>query len=175
MGSSPDKIGFVLEATGRTEIAYAPVSRQWLASESYKKKSSEFDALFGDALCMIAPGGPCSELVFVDYADTFSTIATVESMLRKWHPDVRAKSRFVAMFDRGTNAESLKEAKKLDGWTALQIHPSVWSMSKKFRCTPPVDSRGRPVVMSPIQLDECDAVRCLLQLRDPEQGTVSHH
>jgi hypothetical protein len=51
------------------------MSRPWLESsarEAVKKK--RFSELFADTISLIDPEtGPCTELVFVDYARTFST------------------------------------------------------------------------------------------------------
>lgn len=162
MGSSPEKVGFVLESMGRS-ITYPSVSRAWLqskASEAVKKK--RFTELFADTMALVAPGGPCTELVFVDYADTFSTIFAVDAMLRKWHPSVSAKSRFLVMFDDQTNVVHLRTAEIIPNWTVLRIPSTVWSLSKSFRCYPHVNFKGGLTQLNPVEIDYCDAVRLMI-------------
>lgn len=162
MGSSPEKVGFALESTGRS-ITYPSVSRAWLQSKSGEAaKKARFSELFAETLALVSPGGPCTELVFVDYADTFSTIFAVDAMLRKWHPDVSAKSRFVVMFDDQTNEVHLRTAEIIPGWTVLRIPNTVWSLSKAFRCNPGVNSKGGLTNLQPEDMDYCDAVRLLI-------------
>ena len=163
VGNSPEKVGFVLEAAGRV-VTYPLLSRQWLqssAGEAAKKR--RFAELFAEALALIDPDtGPCTELVFVDYARTFSTFFALEAMLRKWHPEARAKSRFVAMFDRETDAAHLRTIELLPGWAAFEVAESVYMLAKNFRCGPKVEKDGGLTERRPYEDDACDAVRLLI-------------
>lgn len=163
IGNSPEKVGFVLESTGHV-VTYPLVSRPWLessASEAVKKK--RFSELFAEALSLIDPDtGTCAELVFVDYARTFSTFFAVDAMLRKWHPEARKKSRFVVMFDEETNEAHLRTAGLIPGWDAFKVPPSVYMLAKNFRCSSKVDKKGGLSKLRPHDRDACDAVRLLI-------------
>lgn len=163
IGNSPEKVGFVLESTGHV-VTYPLVSRPWLessASEAVKKK--RFSELFADALGLIDPDtGTCTELVFVDYARTFSTFFAVDAMLRKWHPEASKKSRFVAMYDDETNEAHLRTADLIPGWASFEVPPSVYMLAKNFRCSSKVDKKGGLSKLQPHEHDACDAVRLLI-------------
>ncbi len=92
IGNSPEKVVFVLESTGHV-FAYPIVSRPRLesaANEAVNKK--RFSEIFVKALSLTDPKtGPCTELVFVNYARTFSSFVAVDAMMRKWHPEARKK------------------------------------------------------------------------------------
>ena len=162
VGNSPEKVGFVLEAAGRV-VAYPQVSRQWLrTSPGDAAKKKRFAELFAEALALIDPDtGACTELVFVDYARTFSTFFALEAMLRKWHPEAREKSRFVVMFDSQTDAVHLRTA-HLIGWPAFKVPSSVYLLAKNCRCKSRVDADGAVAEQKPLERDACDAIRLLI-------------
>jgi hypothetical protein len=163
VGNSPEKVGFVLESTGHV-VAYPLLSRSWLeSSASEAKNRKRFSELFAEALSLIDPKtGPCTELVFVDYARTFSTFFALEAMLRKWHPEAREKSRFVVMFDAETSEAHLRTAELLPGWAAFEVPEGVYMLAKNFRCGSKVEKDGGLAKRLPYEDDACDAVRLLI-------------
>jgi hypothetical protein len=164
VGNSPDKVGFVLESTGHV-VTYPLLSRSWLESSATeaKKKKKRFSELFAEALSLIDPKTrPCTELVFVDYARTFSIFFALDAMLSKWHPEARDKSRFVVMFDAETNEAHLRTTELLPGWAAFQVPEGVYMMAKNFRCGSKVEKDGGLAKRLPYEDDAYDAVRLLI-------------
>jgi hypothetical protein len=160
LGSSPDKIGFVLEASGGVDVAYVSMSRSWIAAKGGEaKKRREFDGLFAAPLALLGSG---RRIVLVDYADKFSTLHAVDGMMRKWHPELYCGMSVVVMHDKKTDETHLQAAKTIGAWKTLEIHSLVWHLSKTFRCTPTADESGSRVAASQEDADACDAVRCLL-------------
>jgi hypothetical protein len=163
IGNSPEKVGFVLESTGHI-VTYPLMSRPWLESsalEAVKKK--RFSELFADTISLIDPEtGPCTELVFVDYARTFSTFFAVDAMLRKWYPEVRKKSRFVVMYDDETNEANLRTVELMPGWDAFEVSMGVYMLAKNFRCNSKLDNKGGVTKLHQQDIDFCDAIRLLI-------------
>lgn len=157
IGSSPDKIGFVLDAAGVVDVSYVSFSRTWLVGDS--KKRLGFDELFDGPLRMMAAG---RRVVMVDYADKFSTLHFVDGMMRKWHPDLHGMMQIVVLYDYQSDNTHLQAVHTIGAWKTIEIHPLVWHMSKSFRCTPTIGEDGSIVAAKQEQVDACDAVRCLL-------------
>jgi hypothetical protein len=90
IGSSPDKIEFVLESMGH-DVVYPPLTSNWLESNTTKSK---FLSLFDGLLKRFSSK---TSIFFVDFCDTFASMFSVDTMFRTWCPRVHEKSKLVAL------------------------------------------------------------------------------
>jgi len=156
IGSSPDKIGFVLESMGH-DVVYTPLTSNWLESNTTKSK---FLSLFDGLFTRISPK---TSIVFIDFCDTFASMFSVDTMFRTWCPRVHEKSKFIALYNKEySNKINLRTAETLLKWKTIHISESVWNLSKNNRCTPAIDENGEVLPLTCDEKDACDAIRCLL-------------
>ncbi len=156
IGSSPDKIGYVLESMGH-DVVYTPLTSNWLESNTTKPKFLDiFDGVLKRASSK-------TTIYFVDFCDTFASMFSIDTMFRMWCPRVHEKSKFIALYNKEySNKINLQTAEMLLKWKTIHISESVWNLSKNNRCTPAIDENGDVVPLTCDEKDACDAIRCLL-------------